>query len=116
MAEALLTINDYIDEARVLQQDTVEEYRNAHAERLSYVNQGLQQMRRLRPDLFIGRTTPNFQALDEAEVALDELYRQTLLFYIVGMAQLRDEEDTTDARSAAFLNLFSSQLVGVLNG
>lgn len=108
---ALDTVDDYISEARVLMQDEVEEYRYPDASLVSNLNQGLMEMRRLRPDMFIGRTVPSYSAGDT--VAVDEQFRQALLFFIIGMAQLRDEEDTQDARASQYLASFRGKLLSV---
>jgi hypothetical protein len=44
---------------------------------------------------------------------MDEQYRTPFLFFMVGFAQLRDEEDTQDARSAAFIGKFTQQLMTI---
>ena len=43
--------------------------------------------------------------------AMDLQYRVAFVFFMVGFAQLRDEEDTQDARSAAFIGKFTQQLM-----
>lgn len=109
---ALDTVEDYIREARVLLQDQVETYRYSDAELVSALNLGILTARRLRPDLFISTTTlPSFTANDDTEFDMDEQYRVAFIYFIVGHAQLRDEEDTQDARAAAFIGKFTQQLM-----
>jgi hypothetical protein len=40
-------------------------------------------------------------------------YRVAFLFFMVGFAQLRDEEDTQDTRAAAFIGKFTQQLMSL---
>jgi len=47
-------------------------------------------------------------------VPIDPQVRVAFVYYICGMAQLRDEENTQDARSAMFLNKFVSQLLTIM--
>jgi len=113
MASALQTIADYVAEARVLLQDTVVTYRYSDAELLSGLNLALQSARRLRPDLFISLlgVPPYYAAVAATDVALDAQYRHAVLLFMVGHAQIRDEEETMDARAAALLGAFRAQLV-----
>jgi hypothetical protein len=112
---ALDTVGQYIDEARILLQDRVEEYRYSNAELINALNLGIMTARRLRPDLFLEATTiPSFTSSDIASstaFAMDVQYRSPFLFFMVGWAQLRDEEDTQDARSTALISRFTQQLV-----
>lgn len=111
------TVADYIADARVLLQDTVEEYRYADAELVEGLNLGLLEMRRLRPDLMITTfrsSIPRYSATSPTTaVKCDPMYRMSLLYYICGNAQLRDEEATQDARAGVFLNKFLSQMLKI---
>lgn len=108
------TVADYVREARTLLQDTVPTYRYSDTELLSALNMGVLTARRLRPDLFINTTTlPSFTAVDGTLFGMDEQYRVAFVYFIVGHAQLRDEEDTQDARAAAFIGKFTQQLLAL---
>lgn len=111
---ALDTVADYVAEARVLLQDLVETYRYSDAELVSALNMGILTARRLRADLFLESTSlPSFAEADIAASTafdMDEQYRVPFVYFIVGYAQLRDEEDTQDARASAFIGKFTSQL------
>jgi hypothetical protein len=110
---ALDTVADYVAEARTLLQDTVEAYRYSDASLVSALNLGILTARRLRPDLFLGGTIPSFTEADIATTTafdMDEQYRVPFVYFIVGHAQLRDEEDTQDQRAAAFIGKFTTQL------
>ena len=111
---ALLTVADFVARARVLLQDTIEEYRYSDAELVASLNEALLESRRLRPDFFLNRTVPSYDSGSPAtEVEIDEQYKVSFVYYMVGNAHLRDEEDTQDQRATAFLNKFVSQLQSV---
>jgi hypothetical protein len=44
---------------------------------------------------------------------MDPMYRVSLLYYICGQAQLRDDENTQDARASVFLNKFVAQMLTI---
>lgn len=113
---ALDTVADYIADARVLLQDTVEPYRYPSAELVGNINLGLLEIRRMRPDLMAGTfrsSIPRYTTTNASttNVALDVQYRVALLYYVCGHAQLRDDESTQDARSLAFINKFTAQML-----
>lgn len=110
---ALDTVAKLIETARVLLQDTIEPYRYDDASLLVGLNAGLLEARRLRPDIFLNNSSsvPEYNVVDTTTVAIDQQFRTALLYYIIGHAQLRDEEDTQDARSSAYLNKFAAQLL-----
>lgn len=110
---ALDTVADYLTYARALLQDQVVPYRYSDVELVQSLNTALAEAARLRPDLFMVafRTAlPTYSAAStSASVALDVRYRNTVLLYIVGQAQLRDVEDVQDQRAIALLKLFAAQ-------
>lgn len=110
---ALDTVADYLSEARVLLQDTVAPYRYADSELVSALNIALPETAKARPDLFIGQTT--FQSFSvsntSVKVNMDPMYRTSLLYYVLGHAQLRDDENVTDQRAEAFFNMARSKLL-----
>jgi hypothetical protein len=112
---ALETVTNYVTEARVLLQDVVPTYRYGDAELVMTLNLGIMTARRNRPDLFLSvATIPQFTAADIASntvFVMDPQYRVAFLFFMVGFAQLRDEEDTQDTRAAAFIGKFTQQLM-----
>jgi hypothetical protein len=114
---ALDTVANYVAEARILLQDVVPTYRYGDAELLTALNLAIMTARRNRPDLFLSVTTlPFFTVADIAAnkaFAMDPQYRVAFLFFMVGWAQLRDEEDTQDTRAAAFIGKFTQQLMSL---
>jgi hypothetical protein len=114
---ALDTVQDYVDRARVLLLDQVEPYRYPTIDLVEALNMGILETRRLRPDLlksFFRGSLPDFTvgALD-AQVPIDPQYRVAYVYYICGQAQLRDDENNQDSRSAAMLNKFVAQMLSI---
>lgn len=114
---ALDTLQDYVDRARVLLLDQVEPYRYPTADLVEGLNLAILEARRLRPDLmrtFFRSSLPDFSPGDlSTPVAIDQQYRVSFVYYICGHAQLRDDENNQDSRSAAFLNKFVAQLLTI---
>lgn len=113
---ALGTVTEVITDARVLLQDTEVDYRYTDAELLVYLNAALMEARKLRPDFFLttSGTVPNFTVVNATDIGVDQQYRSSIVYYIVGRAQLRDEEDTSDARAGAMLKKFAFDLTGAV--
>jgi hypothetical protein len=110
---ALDTVQDYVSQARVLLQDTVQPYRYPDPDLLTALNIGQLEARRERPDLYLTVTSvPAYTAVDSTAVTMDQQYRLPFLYFVVGFAQLRDQEEGQDARAAVFLSKFVSQLTG----
>jgi hypothetical protein len=110
---ALDTVGKIIGYARTLLQDTYEPaYRYPTADLIDALNAGLLDARRLRPDLFLYTPTnvPFYTTPDEV-IDLDQQYRLALVYFILGTAQFRDEEDVTDARAGLFMLKFTSMLI-----
>lgn len=113
------TVQKYVNRARTLLLDTAAPYRYTTDDLVEALNMGILEARRIRPDLFrsffrsedgLPEFTSDAPGLAE-EVEIDEQYRVSFVYYMVGQIQLRDEEDVQDARAAAFLNKFTSQLL-----
>ena len=115
---ALETVGAYLEEARRLLQDEFTPYRYPDDDMIDALNIALLEARRLRADLFL----PAFEIpwfdptkLSAADLAkplpFDPMYRQSLVYYIVGRAQLRDDESTTDARAASLMTKFTAQML-----
>lgn len=115
---ALDTVEQYLTEARRLLLDEVEPYRYPDVDLVDALNIGLLEARRIRPDLFLRKfDLPFFDTsgtIDTAaKVPIDPMYRSSLIYYICGRAQLRDDESTTDQRAAGFMQKFTAQLLTV---
>jgi hypothetical protein len=107
---ALSTVAQLVALARTLTQDTVAPYRYADPDFVTALNAGLLESRRLRPDFYAGSSVPSYSTVDTTAVTIDEQYRLAFVYYMCGMAQLRDEEETQDTRAAAFMALFERSL------
>jgi hypothetical protein len=112
---ALETVGDYIAEARVLLQDIYVPYRYADAELVSALNTALLEVRRLRADLLLPSfDIPYYPATPTTtKVPFEPMYRNALVYYIVGRAQLRDDEANVDARAASLITKFTAQMLSI---
>jgi hypothetical protein len=114
---ALDTVGDYLTETRVLLQDTRVPYRYPDADIVSALNIGLQEAYRLRADLFLSDLSfdvPAFSASALTTTVPFEIgFRQSLVYYMVGRIQLRDQEDSTDQRAGALLQKFVGQMLTI---
>ena len=109
----LETVGQYVGEARVLLQDTRVPYRYSDVELMSALSIGMQEAYRVRSDLFLDDLSfdvPSF-ANSTDKVPIEIGYRQSFVYYMVGRAQLRDQEDTTDQRAGALIQKFVAQLL-----
>lgn len=119
VTSALETIGGYLVEARSLLQDQNVPYRYPDADLVRALNIGLQEVRRLRPDLLLPAfVIPWFDdaatidtTFKATAVPFEPMYRSALIYYIVGRAQLRDDENTTDARAGSLLTKFTAQML-----
>lgn len=118
---ALETVGQYIEESRRLLQDEVVPYRYPNDDLIDALNIGLMEARRIRPDLFLPlfdipwfdptKTSPGTDL--NRPVSIDPMYRSSLVYYVVGRMQLRDDEPTTDQRAAGLLQKFIGQMLTV---
>jgi hypothetical protein len=134
------TYQNILDEARVLLQDTdADGYRYDNEALLAILNRGMQELARLRPDafwdLFDGEnilvpevvdtdaepdTDPDEVDEDEdSEIALSASFNLPMQFYsplvafVVGSAEIVDDEFTEDGRAMMLLQSFKSQVLGL---
>ena len=76
---------------------------------LSFANQGMLQILRRRPDLFIGE----FNNLPDGERTLDDafplppVYLQMVADYVTARAEMSDDEHVNSGRAALFMQLFA---------
>lgn len=115
---ALETVGQYLEEARRLLQDEVAPYRYPDDDLVDALNIGLMEAKRIRADLFlplfdIPWVDPSGTIDTTTPVTLDAMYRSTLVYYLVGRMQLRDDEPTVDQRAAGLLQKFTAQLLTV---
>ena len=117
--ETFMVVGDLLDQIRTLLLDTDTaggEYRYSDASIVTNINQGMLEMYRIRPDIFLENKfkVPVFNdaALDDALV-IEPQFVPSLVYYAVGMCQLRDDEPTQDQRASMFLGKFTSMLAAV---
>ncbi len=111
----LATVGEYVAEARVLLQDNMSPYRYSDTSMKMALALALLQMRKMRPDIFIGVTAPSLtpSSADTVSLPIDEVYRLPLLNFMAGYVQLRDEEGGSEQRASMFMNAFATQIMGV---
>lgn len=115
---ALETVGQYMEEARRLLQDEISPYRYPDDDLVDSLNIGLMEARRLRADLFlplfdIPWTDPSGDIDIDTPVSMDPMYRHSLVYYMVGRMQLRDDEPTVDQRAASLMTKFTAQLLTI---
>lgn len=115
MSSALETFDDYIEDGRVLLQDTVKPYRYSDDSLETAMNVTLLEARRLRPDLFV-YSGPSVQIVGKVgegvKVKMEEQFRLALLHGFVAHALERDQEDIQDERASTFMTIFNGILIG----
>jgi hypothetical protein len=116
-SQQLNSVGNIVDQVRTLLQDTDNssgQYRYSTDSIVTNLNQSMGDMYRVRPDLFLENkfVIPVFTvgAL-EALVSIEQQYISPLIFYVVGLTQARDDEQTQDMRAGVFLDTFQRQLL-----
>lgn len=114
MSLSLSTVQKVIDEARVLLLDKTAPFRYSDAELTEALNIAILEARRLRPDLFLQTfaALPFYVSMTDA-FSIEPMYRPAFVYYIVGRAQLRDDEATQDARASVLMNKFVGQMLAI---
>jgi len=110
------TVGEAIAQAReILQDEESVSYRYSDADLYSYLNNAISNVRRVRPDLFIyGEVLPSFTTTDGAsDFPLPETYFQGSVYFIAGIAELRDDEFAVDNRAMTLITRFNQVLTGV---
>lgn len=115
-------------ESREMLQDTdVDDPRYLDSTLLNILNRGLQDLGRIRPDiaytLFTGNSlnipeiidgTPGAGQIDWGDpFGLEMQFYPTMLSYIVGVAEITDDEYTEDGRAALFMQAFHNNAIGI---
>ncbi len=110
---ALEVVSDYVSAASIYLQDEVQPYRYSDASIVLALSMAVMESRRLRPDLWINLALPSYTVSDTTAVPIDPMYRQAIFYYILGQVQLRDDEESSDSRAAAFIGMFNAKLTSV---
>jgi ABC-type transporter Mla subunit MlaD len=105
------TFNQIISDARVDLND-VAATRYSAADMLRFANDGIREVKKVRPDLFFGAyTTALSTYLGTDNIPLDDLYVTFMKDYIVFRAGMREDEENSAARATAFFQRFKSGLM-----
>jgi hypothetical protein len=117
--ETFDTVGDILDQIRTTLQDTdlsSGEYRYSNDSLVLNLNQGMLEMYRMRPDIFLENNfkVPRFNSAElDAPLVIEPQFVPPLVYYVVGFTQLRDDEPTQDQRASMFLSKFSSMMIQV---
>lgn len=108
------TASDLIAQSRILLQDSKTPFRYPTDALISYVNNGLSELKRIRPDVWLeGFNVDLFEYTSsnlDTVIPVDGIFFQPLILFIVGYAELRDDEFTIESRAGLFLQSFAHQL------
>lgn len=123
------TVGDYVKEARIMLQDLVEPYRYDDDSLATALNAAMYEISRVRPDILLDAKYKTrlanarhlddnipeiFTAIDTSEpVPIPPPYKMAVVFYVSGYPQLRDTQDTTDARAAGFMGMFTKAMLSL---
>ena len=122
------TYQDVVSEARVLLQDTDSDgYRYSEATLIDILNRGLTIVGRVRPDACYDLYSANSlevpelvesspgsgQTLYTDAFVMEQQFFSPLITYLVGIAELVDDEYTEDGRAAMLLQSFRMELLGI---
>lgn len=110
------TVEQILDGARRILNDEVLPYRNSQDDLLSFLNNGLYELKRIRPDAWIGyfgKDLPEYadNPTDlDTQIPINPMFYQQLIYFISGYAELKDDEFTVDARAAILIQAFGANL------
>lgn len=114
------TLNDAVVQVRQIVQDTrASSYRHSTAKIIGYLNNAFNDVRRLRPDLYVGAGTAStweqVPIYTEADLSdpfpIDPQYFTAVVQYAAGWIGLEDDEFANSGRAVALLQRFAGQLV-----
>lgn len=115
---ALAVVSDYIDDTRVLLQDLVSPYRYSDAQLAIALSVTMLEVRRLRPDLFLGDGTttllsdiPSYTVSDSTAVSIEPAFRTGVLYGMCAHALMRDQEDQPEKSAKDYMDNFLRRMV-----
>lgn len=104
------TFQQVIDDARVTLNDE-DAVRYTTPQLMSYCNDGIQEMYRIRPDFLFGNyTAATVTYVESDNLPLTAQYQNLLHLYVVFRAELRDDEYSAESRAGAMRSLFRGEL------
>lgn len=107
------TVQAVLDRSRVPLNDA-DKVRHSDATLLTYLNDGLAEIRALRPDLRLGSftvATPDVALGDT--FPLPRSFESVAQYYITGRAEMIDDEHATSGRAVAFGKMFAERVGAV---
>ena len=111
------TLGDAITESRYLLQDYLAgNYRYSDDRLYAALNDAFSQVYRLRPDLYLSLdfTVPSYTSADSATAfPISEQYFSAVVYYVVGITELSDDEFTADGRAVTVMQGFKRELLGI---
>ena len=110
------TVGQVVSAARAIIQDTRPTFRITDADLAGYVSEAIAEARRMRPDLFASTfrnpmpyyTPANFNTV----LPIPDFYFTHIVNYVVGRADLREDEFAQDGRAITLLTAFGVALTG----
>lgn len=120
------TLDNLVDEVRLMLKDRRVPYRYTQADILEAINSAFGELKRLRPDIFLGCCSDDDGTIElpdfiEADLNLtptptpfpvEATYFIPIVFYSVGKLQLGDDEFAIDNRAMSLLGAFRQQVLG----
>ena len=110
-------LGGFLWQVRTLLQDTdlsSGAYRYPTDGLVTNLNQAMMDLYRIRPDLFLALSfqIPVFNTSEMATaIGIEMQYIPSLIYYVVGLTQARDDEQNQDARAMGFLKVFQTTIV-----
>jgi len=108
------TLGQLVTEARKVLSDTVVPYRYTESAMYDYINNLQYEIKRIRPDCYIGNYNsdlPIYTETDSAvEIPFPSILFQAAVWYIAGSAELRDDEHTVEGRATSMISVFNNTL------
>ena len=108
------TVDDAVVDARAILQDERTPYRYPLADIVRYFNESFAEMRRIRPDIFVGRyltELPTFTTSDlDMYYPISDMYFSASVDYIVYRIGVRDDQSINENRAEAFYKMFLQSL------
>ena len=108
------TIADVFDQVRYMLQDRVVPYRYPDADLIDHFNSSLYELKRVRPDAYIGAYGVDLSLYTTADMAVEvpfsSIFFQPVVLFVTGYAELRDDEFAVDGRAVGLIGAFSAML------
>jgi hypothetical protein len=117
------TYQELLDDARIILQDTdSERYRYDNTTLLRALNRGLQEIARLRPEVFRDQYDDDADDVIVPEITSSDLGNEfdlpmmffgSMIYFVTGSTEFLDDEFAVDNRAMTLLSQFKQQVVGL---